>query len=413
VNDPGEPRREVVVTGLGVVSPLGATAAEHWTGLLAGRSSVTAMTYPWARELPARIAAPVTLDLDASLSRTEVRRNDRVQKLALIAGRQAWADAGLGTAEVAAERIAVCVGTAVGGLGSVLEQAQALLDGGFRAVSPALVIRAMASGPAAVVGIDLGARAGVHSVSSACASGTEAIARGAEIIRAGGADVVVAGGAEAAITPLGIAGFAAMRALSTRNDDPSRASRPWDKARDGFVMGEGAGMLVLEEERHAVARGATCYARLAGAGVSADGQDMVKPPADGQGLARAIGRALRESGLSPHDIAHVNAHATGTPVGDLAEAEAIRSAIGEHPVVTANKSMTGHLLGGAGAVEAAATVLAVRNGLVPPTMNLDDLDGRVRLDVVVGTPRRLDVPAAVKTSTGFGGHNVALVYTRL
>jgi 3-oxoacyl-[acyl-carrier-protein] synthase II len=270
----------------------------------------------------------------------------------------------------------------------------------------------MPNGPAAWLGLELGARAGVHCVASACATGAEAIALGLDIIRSGRADVVVAGGTEAVIHPLPIAGFASMRAMSVRNDDPERASRPWDKARDGFVLGEGAGVIVLERADHAAARGARVYARLAGAGITSDGFDIVQPDPAGTGAARAIALALRDADVSKTDVVHVNAHATSTPVGDIAEIAALRSALGDHPVLTATKSMTGHLLGAAGALESIATILALRDGIVPPTINLDDPDDGLDLDVAAHKPRHLDIPAALNNSFGFGGHNVAIVFVR-
>jgi 3-oxoacyl-[acyl-carrier-protein] synthase II len=270
----------------------------------------------------------------------------------------------------------------------------------------------MPNGPAAWVGLELGAKAGVHSVASACATGAEAIALGLDLIRAGRADVVVAGGTEAVIHPLPIAGFAAMRAMSTRNDEPERASRPWDKARDGFVLGEGAGVVVLERADHAAARGARVYARLAGAGLTSDGFDMVQPHPEGLGAARAITRAIEDADVAKADVVHVNAHATSTPTGDIAEIVALRAALGDHPVLTATKSMSGHLLGAAGALESIATILAIRDSVVPPTINLDDPDDGLDLDVAAHKARQLDIPAALNNSFGFGGHNVALIFTR-
>jgi len=273
----------------------------------------------------------------------------------------------------------------------------------------------MPNGPAAMVGLEVGARAGVHTPVSACAYGAEAISYGARMIQTGRADVVIAGGTEACIHPITMAGFAAMRALSTRNDDPSAASRPYDLGRDGFVMGEGAGIVVLESAEHAAARGATIYGVYGGSGLTSDGHHIAQPDPEGKGAARAIGLALEDAGLSASDIVHVNAHATSTPQGDIAEATAIRLALGadtDHAVVTGTKSMTGHLLGGAGAVESIFTILAVRDRLVPPTANLVDLDPAVDLDVAAGSPRALpsgDI-AALNNSFGFGGHDVALVF---
>jgi 3-oxoacyl-[acyl-carrier-protein] synthase II len=269
----------------------------------------------------------------------------------------------------------------------------------------------MPNGPAAVVGLELGSRGGVHAPVSACASGAEALAWAWRMLRADEVDVVVAGGTEACITGIPLAGFAQMRAISTRNDDPQGASRPFDVSRDGFVLGEGAGILVLERAEFAAARGATVHGKLAGIGTSADAHHITAPDPEGTGAARAIGAALRSAGLEPSDVTHVNAHATATPVGDVAEAAAVRASIGTHPVVTAPKGALGHLLGAAGAVEALATVLSLRDGVIPPTVNLTDLDPGVQLDVVTGEPRKLDLTAAVSDSFGFGGHNVALAFT--
>jgi 3-oxoacyl-[acyl-carrier-protein] synthase II len=270
----------------------------------------------------------------------------------------------------------------------------------------------MPNGPAAWIGIELGARAGVHAMASACATGAEGLSLGLDMIRWGRADVVVAGGCEAVIHPLPFAGFAAMRAMSTRNDEPEKASRPWDKGRDGFVFGEGAGAVVLERADHAAARGARVYARLAGAGITSDGFDIVQPDPECRGGIRAMTKAIQDAGLTGADIVHVNAHATSTPVGDMGEIKGIKAAIGTHPVLTSTKSMSGHLLGAAGAVESIATILAIRDGVVPPTINLDDPDDRLDLDVAAHKARHLDIPAAMNNSFGFGGHNVALVFTR-
>ncbi|MGH3682438.1 MAG: beta-ketoacyl-[acyl-carrier-protein] synthase family protein, partial [Natronosporangium sp.] len=283
---------------------------------------------------------------------------------------------------------------------------------GPRRVSPHTIPMLMPNGPAAHVSLHLKARAGAHCPASACATGAEALALGLDILRSGRADVVVAGGTEAVIHPLPIAGFSSMRAMSTRNDEPEKASRPWDKARDGFVFGEGSAILVLERAEHAAARGARVYARLAGAGITSDGYDIVQPDPSGAGAARAIAAALRDADVAPADVAHVNAHATSTPVGDLAEVVALHAALGDHPVLTATKSMTGHLLGAAGALEAIATILAIRDSVVPPTINLDDPDDALDLDVAAHKSRQLDIPAGLNNAFGFGGHNVALLFTR-
>ena len=381
-------RVEVVVTGLGATTPLGGDVASTWEGLLAGRSGVTALDEEWARDFPARIVARCAVEPADALERVEARRLDRCQQAALVAAREAWADAGLapaaaqpggrvGSDSVDAERLAVVIGTGIGGALTMLGQDDILETKGMRRVSPLTVPMLMPNGPAAAVGLELGARAGVHTPVSACASGAEALAWALDLIRAGRADVVVAGGTEAVVHPLPMAGFAQMRALSTRNDEPQAASRPFDKGRDGFVLGEGAGVLVLERADFAAARGKTPYAVLAGAGMTADGHHITAPDPEGAGAIRAISLALRDGGLDRADVMHVNAHATSTPVGDVAEAKAIRAAIGDHPLITAPKSMLGHLLGAAGAVESIATVLTVRDDVVPLTRNLDDLDDEV------------------------------------
>jgi len=411
-------RPTVVVTGLGATTPLGGDVASTWEGLLAGRSGVTALDDEWARDFPARIVARMAVEPTDVLERVEARRLDRCQQAAMVAAREAWADAGLsggraGDDQVDPERLAVVIGSGIGGALTMLGQDDILESKGVRRVSPLTVPMLMPNGPAGAVSLELGARAGAHAPVSACASGAEAIAWGLDIIRAGRADVVVVGGTEAVVHPLPMAGFAQMRALSTRNHEPEAASRPFDKGRDGFVLGEGAGVLVLERADFAAARGRTPYAVLAGAGITSDGYHMTAPDPEGTGAARAIRMALRDGELDRSDVMHVNAHATSTPVGDVAEAKAIRAAIGDHPLVTAPKSMLGHLLGAAGAVEAIATVLSVRDDVVPVTRNLDDLDDGVELDVVRVEPRRTSVPAAVNDAFGFGGHNVAVAVRKV
>jgi 3-oxoacyl-[acyl-carrier-protein] synthase II len=402
---------DIVITGLGATTPLGGDVESTWAGLLEGRSGVVALDDEWARDFPARIAARLAVDPTTVLDRVEARRLDRVQQAALVAAREAWADSGLaaaGDGAVDPERLAVIIGTGIGGALTMLGQDDILEARGVRRVSPLTVPMLMPNGPAAAVGLELGARAGVHTPVSACASGAEAIALGLDLIRAGRADVVIAGGAEAIVHPLPMAGFAQMRALSTRNDEPTAASRPFDKCRDGFVLGEGAGILVLERADLAAARGARAHAVLAGAGITSDAYHITAPDPDGRQAARAIAMAVRDADLTAADVVHVNAHATSTPVGDIAEARAVRVALGEHPILTAPKSMLGHLLGAAGAVEAIATVLSVRDDILPMTQNLDDPDDAVELDVVRLEPRRTVVPAAINDAFGFGGHNVAL-----
>jgi 3-oxoacyl-[acyl-carrier-protein] synthase II len=405
-------RPDVVVTGLGATTPLGGDVASTWDAMLAGRSGVSALTQEWAGQLSVRIAAQLAVEPSAVLDRVKLRRLDRSEAIAIIAAQQAWADAGLADSGLDPERLAVSIGSGIGGATTLLAQDDILEASGPRRVSPHTVPMLMPNGPAAWVGLELGAKAGVHSVASACATGAEAIALGLDIIRSGRADVVVAGGTEAVIHPLPIAGFASMRAMSTRNDEPEKASRPWDKGRDGFVLGEGAGVVVLERADHAAARGARVYARLAGAGITSDAYDIVQPHAEGEGAIRAVTKAITDSGVAKTDIVHVNAHATSTPVGDMLEIGALRKALGDHPLLSATKSMTGHLLGAAGALESIATILAIRDGVVPPTINLDDPDEGLTLEVAAHKARHLEIPAALNNAFGFGGHNVALVFTR-
>ena len=407
-----EPRR-VVVTGLGATTPVGGDVPSTWEGLLAGRSGVRTIEDDRFADLPVRFAGQVAVDPSEVMERPEARKLDRSQQLALIASREAWKDAG--SPEIDPLRLGVAVATGIGGIVSLLDNYDILNTRGWTRVSPMSVPQLMPNGSAAWVGLDLGAQAGIHTPVSACASGAEAVGTGLEMIRSGRADVVMTGGTEACIHPITIAAFGAMRALSTRNDDPASASRPYDLNRDGFVMGEGAGMLVLEEYDHAVARGATIYAEVAGVGLSADGHHIAQPEPEGRGATRAIRSALEASGLAASDIIHVNAHATSTPQGDGAEALAIRAALGSATdgiAVSGTKSMTGHLLGGAGAVESVAAILALRHRIAPVTANLQDRDDSIDLDVVSGSPRTLrDGDAAVlNNSFGFGGHNVALIF---
>jgi 3-oxoacyl-[acyl-carrier-protein] synthase II len=399
---------EVLVTGLGATTPLGGDVPSTWAAMLAGESGVRKIDADWAQDLPVRIAANLAVEPTDTLERVQARRLDRSQQVALVAAREAWADAG--TPEVDPERLAVVIGTGIGGLLTLLRQDDILEKQGHRRVSPLTIPMLMPNGAAATVGLEIGACAGVHTPVSACASGAEAIAWGLHIIRSGRADVVVVGGAEACIHPLPLAGFAQMQALSTCNDDPEAACRPFDKGRDGFVIGEGAGILVLERAEYAKARGARVHAELAGAGITSDAYHIAAPDPVGAGASRAITQAVQDAGLTAADIGHANAHATSTPLGDAAEAAALLNALGEHPVVTSTKSMTGHLLGAAGAVEAIATLLTVRDGVVPFTRNLDDPDDNIRLDLVRDEPRQIALHAAVNDSFGFGGHNVALIF---
>jgi 3-oxoacyl-[acyl-carrier-protein] synthase II len=404
---------DVVVTGLGVTTPVGGDVESFWASLLAGRSGVKALPPEWASDLKVRIGARMIVDPAGQMPRVKARRLDRAQQAALVAAREAWADAGFtGRSDevgLAPERVGVAIGTGIGGVGSLIEQHDVLLAKGPDRVSPLLIPMDMPNGPAAHVGLDVGARAGVFTPVSACASGAEAIAYGLDLIHLDRADVVVVGGTEACVHPLTISGFAQMQAMSTRNDEPERASRPFDKARDGFVLGEGAGALVLERRSLAEARGATIYAVLAGAGITADSHDIVAPDPEGNGQRRAAKIAIERAGVDRSDVVHVNAHATSTPVGDVAEARWLAELLGEQTVVTATKSMTGHLLGAAGAIESVACVLAVKNNVVPPTINLDDPDDAVTVDVP-REAREMRVTAALNNSFGFGGHNVSLLF---
>ncbi len=404
---------DVVVTGLGATTPLGGDVASTWDALLAGRSGVSTIDMDWVErfDLPVRIAAQLAVEPTEVLPRVEARRLDRSEQVAMIAARQAWADAGHGDDSVELERLAVIVGTGIGGAMTLLNQDDLLEEHGLRKVSPLTIPMLMPNGPAAHVGLEFKARAGVHAPVSACASGAEALAWAWRMIRTGEADVVVAGGAEACICAIPVAGFSQARTMSTRNDAPEQASRPFDTGRDGFVLGEGAGIMVLERADFAAARGAKVYGRLAGIGTSSDGYHITAPDPEGTGQARAMAAALRTAGLSGSDIGHVNCHATSTPVGDVAETVAVRKAIGDHPVLTAPKGALGHMLGAAGAVEAIITVLSLRDGIVPQTLNLDNLDPAVELDVVAGEPRKVKLDAAINDSFGFGGHNVALAFT--
>ena len=404
----------IVVTGLGATSPLGGDVATTWDAMLAGRSGVRVLEQSWAETLPVRIGAPVAVEPGDVLDRVKARRLDRSGQFALVAALEAWADAGLDQHEVDGERLAVVIASGIGGITTLLSNYDALNEKGPRRVSPLAIPMLMPNGPAAGVGLTLGAKAGVHTPVSACASGNEAIAQGIDILDSGRADVVVVGGTEAAIHPLPMAAFAQMMALSKRNDEPERASRPWDTDRDGFVLGEGGAVLVLETEEHAARRQARVYAEVAGAGITADAHDIAQPDPAGLGATKAMQMALKRAGLQAADVRHINAHATSTPQGDVTESLAIRNALGtaaDDVVVTSTKSMTGHLLGAAGALESIATVLALTHRVVPPTINVEHQDAEVLLDIAT-EPRKLDAEglAALNNSFGFGGHNVAIAF---
>ncbi|MFJ9006088.1 beta-ketoacyl-[acyl-carrier-protein] synthase family protein [Streptomyces canus] len=398
----------IAVTGLGATTPLGGDVPSTWSALLAGVSGASRIEEDWAERLPARIAARLRVEPTEILDRVEARRLDRCEQVALIAAREAWRDAG--RPEVDPHRLAVAIGTGTGGVLTLLGQDDVLERSGARRVSPRAVTMLMSNGPAAVVSLEVGARAGAHTPVSACASGAEAIALGMDLIRLGRADVVVAGGAEACLHPLPLAGFAQAMAHSTRNHAPHQASRPFDRARDGFVIGEGSAVVVLERDEFAAARRALVHSRLTGAGITSDAHHMTAGHPEGQ--TRGIRLALADAGLAAGDIDLVMAHATATPHGDLTEARAITEAIGNHPTVTATKAMTGHLFGAAGALGVLVAVLALREQAVPPTINLDNQDPRIDLDIVTGRPRLGPVTAALANSFGFGGHNVCLTLTR-
>ena len=403
---------KVVITGLGVTTPVGGDVPSTWEAILAGRSGIRTLTEDWVTkyELPVTFGGRLDTPADQVLTKVEVRRLDPNAQYAMIASREAWADAG--APEVDPVRLGCVIGTGIGGVWTLLDQWDNLREKGPRRVFPLAVPMLMPNSASGNVSLDLGARAGAHTAVSACASGAESMGLAAEMIRSGRADIVVAGGTEGAMHPLCFAGFAAMQALSKRNDDPEHASRPYDIDRDGFVMGEGAAVMVLESEEHAKARGARIYAEFAGLGMSSDSHHIAAPEPEGAGASRAMIEAVERAGVRPQDVCHINAHATSTPVGDVAEANAIRRAFGDATdamAVSATKSMTGHLLGAAGALEGVLTVLAVHHRIAPPTINIENLDPAVNLDVVRDTPRELPAGdlVALNNSFGFGGHNVA------
>lgn len=406
----------VVVTGLGATTPLGGDVASTWSAMLAGKSGVRRLSEDWAKDLPASVAAPAAVEPASVIRRVQLRQMDRCEQFALIAARQAWRDAG--QPQVAPERLGVSMATATGGMRSVLDGYETLREKGWQRVSPFLLPMMMPNGAGAWISIELGARAAVQTSVSACASGAEAIGHGIKMIRSGHADVVVAGGTEASIYPLSFAAFGVVRAISFRDDEPERVSRPFDKARDGFVMGEGAGALVLESAEHAERRGAVVHAVAAGVGFSADAYHLALANPDGAAAALAIRRALTDAQATTDQVVHINAHATSTPAGDAAEAVAIGRAMGgaaRGVVVSATKSMTGHLIGGAGPVESIAAICALRDGVAPPTINLEDPDDEViRAGFgIADEPLELRCgpgSVALKNSFGFGGHNVTLAF---
>lgn len=399
---------------MGATTPLGGDARSTWTALLAGESGISTIDAEWVAkyELPVTFAGQAKVNAAEVLTPQEIKRLDPSSQFALIAAREAWADAG--SPDVVPERLAVEYATGIGGVWTLLDAYDALKEKGPRRVLPMTIPMLMPNGPAAAIGMDIAARGGVRTAVSACASSTEAVANAIARLRSGEIDVVVAGGCEAGIHPLPIAAFAAMHALSKRNDNPAGASRPYDVNRDGFVMGEGAGALVLETEEHAKKRGAKIYAELVGGAVTSDAHHITAPDPEGTGAARAVSAALKQANAKPEDVVHINAHATSTPVGDIAEYTALLRVFGDHLgniAVSATKSATGHLLGGAGAIEAIFTVLALHERTAPPTINLENQDPAIPLDVVT-SPRALpEGPIlAISTSFGFGGHNAVIAF---
>lgn len=406
--------QKIVVTGVGATTPLGGDARATWKALLAGESGISTINADWVSqyELPVTFAGQAKVNAADVLTPQEIKRLDPSSQFALIAAREAWADAG--SPDVVPERLAVEYATGIGGVWTLLDAYDALKEKGPRRVLPMTIPMLMPNGPAAAIGMDIAARGGVRTAVSACASSTEAVANAIARLRSGEIDVVVAGGCEAGIHPLPLAAFAAMHALSKRNDNPAGASRPYDVNRDGFVMGEGAGALVLETEEHAKKRGAKIYAELVGGSVTSDAHHITAPDPEGTGAARAVTAALKQANAKPEDVVHINAHATSTPVGDIAEYTALLRVFGDHLsniAVSATKSSTGHLLGGAGAIEAIFTVLALHERTAPPTINLENQDPAIPLDVVT-SPRALpDGPIlAISTSFGFGGHNAVIAF---
>lgn len=410
-------RIRVVVTGLGATTPLGGDVASTWEAMLAGRSGVVDVSGDWPHDLPVKIGAKAAVDPTEVLERIEARKLDRSAQFAVIAAMEAWQDAGYGLGEdnpVDPDRLGVACASGIGGMQTLLNSWDILNQKGPRRVSPLAIPMLMANAPAANISLRIGARAGVHTPVSACASSNEAISLGLDMIRLGRADVVLVGGTEGVLHPMPMAAFGQMQAMSRRNDEPERASRPWDVDRDGFVLGEGSAALVIETLEHAQARGARIYGELAGAGITSDAHDMVQPDPSGVSQATAMKKALREADLAASDIVHINAHATSTPQGDATEAVSIRMALGEDTtaVVTGTKSMTGHLLGGAGALESLATVLALYHRTVPPTINLENPEPGLGIDIADQVRSLGDGDlAGINNSFGFGGHNVAVAFT--
>lgn len=410
-------RRRVVVTGLGIISPVGNTVKDAWAQIVAGHSGITRISRFDASAFASQVAGEVkNFDVNQYLSPKEARRMDTFIHYGLAAGIQAVKDAGLDTQASNVERIGVNIGSGIGGLPYIEETHNEYLKSGPRRISPFFIPGSIINMISGNLSIMYGFQGPNLSCVSACATGNHSIGESARLIEYGDADVMVAGGAEATVCPLAIGGFSSAKALSTRNDDPATASRPWDSGRDGFVLGEGAGALVLEEYEHARARGAHIYCELVGYGMSADAYHMTAPPEDGAGAARAMRNALANAGLTTDAVQYVNAHGTSTPLGDLAETRAMKFCFGEHAkklAVSSTKSMTGHLLGAAGGVEAVFTALAIRDQLAPPTINIIDQDPECDLDYVAGVARPMPIDVALSNSFGFGGTNATLVFRRI
>jgi 3-oxoacyl-[acyl-carrier-protein] synthase II len=407
-------RRRVVVTGLGIVSPVGVGVADAWANILAARSGVARITRFDASAFTSQIAAEVkNFDVSRWLSAKEARRYDTFIHYGLVATMEAVRDAGLDDYAGDKDRCGVCIGSGIGGLPMIEETHRAYLAHGLRKISPFFIPGTIINMVAGLVSIHYGYRGPNLGTVSACSTGNHSLGEAARLIEYGDADIIVAGGSEATVSPLGIGGFIAARALSTRNDDPQTASRPWDVGRDGFVLGEGAGILVLEEYEHAKARGARIYCEIAGYGMSADAHHITAPPEDGGGAARSMLNALRNASLAVTDIDYINAHGTSTPLGDIAECIAVKRAFGDHAhklAISSTKSMTGHLLGAAAGIEAIFTALAIRDQVAPPTANLVDIDPQCDLDFVPRVARRMSIRAALSNSFGFGGTNATLAF---
>jgi 3-oxoacyl-[acyl-carrier-protein] synthase II len=409
--------RRIVVTGLGIVSPVGVGVGEAWPTIVAGKSGIGPITRFDARAFPSRIAGEVrNFDVGKWLSAKEARRYDTFIHYGLVASMEAVRDARLDTYAGDKERIGVCIGSGIGGLPLIEETQRAYMQGGPRKISPFFVPGSISNMVAGLASIHYGFQGPNLGTVSACSTGNHSIGEAARIIEYGDADIMLAGGAESCISPLGVGGFASARALSTRNDEPETASRPWDVGRDGFVLGEGAGVIVLEEYEHAKARGAAIYCEIVGYGMSADAHHITAPPDDGGGAARSMRNALRDANLQPADVDYINAHGTSTPLGDVAECIAVKRAFGEHAyklAISSTKSMTGHLLGAAAGIEAVFTVLAIRDQVVPPTANLVDVDPQCDLDFVPRVARKMPIRVASSNSFGFGGTNATIAFRSL